>query len=393
MKVLQINSVCGFGSTGRIATDLYDAIVKNGDECLIAYGRGKASDKYNTYKIGSRLNNYIHGFESRLFDNHGFSSRIATIKFIKKIKEYQPDVIHLHNLHGYYINIKILFNFLKEYDIPVVWTLHDCWAFTGHCCHYTYNKCYKWETQCCKCKNKNIYPSSLLFDQSKNNYKKKKEIFTGLKKLTIITPSNWLAKEVKKSFLKEYPIKVINNGIDLNIFKPTKSNFRTDYKLQDKIIILGVANLWNQKKGYNDFFDLARQLDNRYIIVMIGLTKKQINNLPSNILGITRTNNMNELAEIYSAADVFFNPSQEETLGLVTAEALACGIPAIVYRHTAIPEVIDINCGIVIKDKDIFTLINYIDNLSKEIKILCINRAKLFNKDIMFERYMNEYKK
>ena len=334
MKVLQINSVCGIRSTGRICSDLAEVLEQNGHECKIAYGRETVPEKYQKYavRIGSDFDVKLHALQSRIFDNAGFGSRRATEKFIEWVKEYDPDVIHLHNIHGYYINIEVLFNYLAKADKPVVWTLHDCWAFTGHCAHYSYVKCGKWNVGCYNCPQKKSYPSSFLFDYSKQNWIKKNVLFTSVNNMTLVTPSKWLANEVKQSFLSKYPVNVIPNGIDLNVFKPTPSDFREKNSLVGKKIILGVASAWGLKKGLFDFVELSKCLDEDYKIVLVGLTEKQKKELPSNILKITRTNNIHELAEIYTAADVFFNPTYEDNYPTVNLEAQACGTPVITYR-------------------------------------------------------------
>lgn len=334
-KVLLINSVCGIGSTGRICTDLAQQFEKQGNEVKIAYGRNsyvpKQFQKY-AVRIGNNLDVKLHALKTRLFDNHGFGSYNATKKFLKWVEEYNPNLIWLHNIHGYYINIELLFNWLKQHqNIQIKWTLHDCWAFTGHCSHFIIAKCNKWQTLCQNCPQKKRYPTSLFKDNSKQNFEKKKQLFTGLKKLTLITPSQWLANLVKQSFLKEYPVEVIYNTIDKNIFKPTPSDFRRKYGLENKKIILGVAGVWNNTKGLNDFIELSKILDDNYKIILVGLTQKQIKSLPKNILAIQKTNSPQELAQIYSASDVFFNPTYEDNYPTVNLEAQACGTSVITY--------------------------------------------------------------
>ena len=301
MKVLMINSVCGIKSTGRIATDLADMLTEKGHIVKIAYGREEVPEKYKGYavRIGNEWDVRLHGLEARLFDNAGFGSKKATLKFLEWVREFAPDIIHLHNLHGYYINVELLFKFLKEYKKPVIWTLHDCWAFTGHCAHFDLCKCYKWKTECHKCPQKKEYPASILLDNSRKNYRNKKKAFQGVDNMVIVTPSNWLSDLVKESFLREYETRVINNGIDLALFKPTEGGFREKYKLENKIIVLGVASAWGVKKGLVDFIELRKQLDRRYEIVLVGVSEEDKNILPDGMLGITRTDSVKELAEIY----------------------------------------------------------------------------------------------
>ena len=342
MKYLFINVVAGSGSTGKIATQMCRQLQAEGHQCVLAYGRWKANcDDIDTYRIGNALDYRLHGLQTRLFGRHGFGSKSATRKFLKWVEEYDPDVIWLHNIHGYYINIEMLFDYLKKAGKKVYWTLHDCWSFTGHCAYFTYAKCDKWKTGCCECKQKNRYPQSLLIDNSKQNYERKKKAFCGVKNITLITPSQWLADLVKESFLKEYPVEVIRNEIDRNVFKPTESNFRKKYGLEDKIVLLGVASTWDERKGLRDYLKLAEMLPDKYKIVLVGLNKKQLKKLPDNMLGLPRTESANQLAEIYTAADVFVNLSYEENYPTVNLEAQACGTPVIAYDVGGTRETLD----------------------------------------------------
>ncbi len=394
MKVLQINSVCGIRGTGRICTDIADILTQNGHDCKIAYGRETVPDEYKKYavRIGSDLSVKIDAIKSRIIDNAGFNSVCATKKFVKRIEEYNPDIIHLHNIHGYYLNVEILFDYLKKADKPVVWTLHDCWTFTGHCAYFDFVGCDKWLKGCEICPQKHEYPASLFADSSYKNYIRKKHIFTGVKNMTLLTPSNWLERQVNKSFLREYPVKVVNNGIDLSVFKPTDSNFRQKHGLEHKKVVLGVASVWDRRKGLSDFLELSKMLDDSYRIVLVGLNKEQISNLPKNIIGLPRVPEASELAEIYSAADVFANLSVEETMGLTTVEALACGTPVVVYDRTAIPEVVDEITSIVVKYGDINALKNAVTSIHKRTTD-CINRATHFDKNTRYNSILDTYLK
>ena len=394
MKLLQINSVCGLGSTGRIAKNIHDLFAKLGHECLFAYGRGTAPPGINSLRIGTDLDNYLHAAETRLFDMHGFSSTSATKKFINKIKEYSPDLIHLHNLHGYYINVELLFNYLKEASKPIIWTLHDCWAFTGHCAHFDYIGCKRWQKNCHDCPQKGIYPSSFLFDNSKNNYLKKRNLFTSVANMVIVTPSKWLASIVEKSFLNGYPLQVIYNGIDLDVFKSRENDFRRRNHLEGKIIILGVANIWAFKKGLDDFINLSKTIDNdKFKIVLVGLNEQQLKKIPKNILGIERTNNEQELAEIYSAADVFFNPTYEEVLGMTNIEALACGTPVITYNSGGSPECVSAKSGYVIGKGEWKKVPEIMDNMKNFQYEELRSEAQAFDKSTNYMEYITLYKK
>lgn len=335
MKALVINSVCGIGSTGRICTDIAQELEKQGYEVKIAYGRkSDVPRKYEKYavRIGTDLDCKLHALQTRLFDAHGFGSKRATRIFLNWAEEYKPDLLWLHNLHGYYINIAMLFEWIKSHqEMTVKWTLHDCWAFTGHCTHFSMVKCVQWQEHCLNCKQLRKYPACFGISSVKKNFERKKNLFTGVEKLTLITPSKWLASLTRYSFLKEYPVEVRYNSIDTKIFKPRSSDFRKRYNLNDKIIVLGVANVWEERKGLIDFYKLRKKLDERYIVVLVGLNKVQIDRLPEGIIGIQKTNSPQELAEIYSISDVFVNPTYEDNYPTVNLEAEACGTPVITY--------------------------------------------------------------
>lgn len=353
MKLLQINSTCGFGSTGRIAVNILNTVIENGGDGLICYGRGTAPNGVPSYKIGSETLVRIHGVISRVTDRQGFYSANSTKKLVRKIEEYNPDIIHLHNIHGYYLDIRVLFDYLKKCGKPIVWTLHDCWAFTGHCAHFTAVGCDKWKTGCHSCPSKKEYPQSLVLDNSEKNYNEKKALFTGLKNVTLVTPSNWLGELAKESFLKEYPVKVINNGINTDIFKPTESDFKQRYGLKNKKILLGVASVWQESKGLGDFIKLSGELPEDFKIVLVGLTDAQLSMLPKEIIGIKRTENAKQLAEIYTAADVFLNPTYEDTYPTTNLESVCCGTPVVTYNTGGSPESLIGGRGITVPVGDI----------------------------------------
>ena len=349
MKYLFINSVAGFGSTGRIAAEKCRELMAEGHECVLAFGREKANcDDIPTVQIGSAVDYKLHGLRCRLMDDHGFGSKTATRKFMDWVQDYDPDVIWLHNVHGYYIHIGLLFDYLRSCGKKIIWTLHDCWAFTGHCAYFDFVRCDKWKTGCHHCPQKKAYPASMGLDGSRRNYAKKKNRFTGIPDLRLTVPSYWLESRVKQSFLRDYPVEVLYNTINRDVFRPTPGNFREKYGLKGKKILLGVASVWDARKGLSDFEELSSMLDDRYKIVLIGLTEKQISALPENILGLPRTNSMEELVAAYTEADIFLNPSVEETFGMTAMEARCCGTEAIVYRDTACEEIVNQFGGIAV---------------------------------------------
>lgn len=392
MKVLQINSVCGVGSTGKICVDIAKILKEKGHDCVIAYGRGEATGWDKTYKITSSFGNKLHYLKSRIFDRHGLGSSFETKKFIKYIKKYNPDVIHLHNIHGYYLNYKILFTYLQNYQGKVVWTMHDMWTMTGHCA-YSY-ECEKWYNGCHHCSKLKDYPNA-LFDNSKKNYVLKKKMFTSIKNLTIVTVSEWLKDEFKKSYFKNSHIDVVHNGIDISLFKPYESDFREKNNLIGKKVLLAVADRWTERKGFSDFLKLAEMLDENTKLVMVGLTEEQKNTLPANIIGITRTENQKQLAELYSTADLFVNLTYSDTFGLVNIESLACGTPVLTYKTGGSPETISEEVGYVVEQGDINKVYKIIKsfNKTKNIKNLCIQHATKFDKKLKFEEYIQIYAK
>ena len=334
MRALLVNSVCGIRSTGRICVNIAEELEREGYEVKIAYGRESVPEPHGNYavEIGTAFGVRLHGLRSRLLDEHGLGSALATRRFLAWADAYDPDLLWLHNIHGYYINYELLLAWIKSRpEMKVRWTLHDCWAFTGHCAHFTVAGCEKWKQGCARCPQTGKYPASLFRDNSAANYARKKAAFTGVSDMTLITPSKWLAGLVSQSFLKDYPVEVRYNTVDTSVFKPTPGDFRARYGLEDKVIVLGVASAWSKNKGLEDFCRLSGMLDERYQIVLVGLTRDQLAALPEKILGIERTNDPRELAEIYTAADVFVNPTYEDTYPTVNLEAEACGTRVVTY--------------------------------------------------------------
>lgn len=391
-KLLQINVTTNWGSTGRIAEAINLTAQRKGWDCSTAYGRWAYPSKFTTYKVGNKLDMYVHYFENRIFDREGLSSRRATMMLIRHIEELKPDVISLHNVHDHYLNYKLLFRYLNETDIKVVWTFHDCWAFTGHCFHFVTAGCMRWKTGCHACPLQHIYPNTVL-DRSAKNYTLKKDLFTANKNLSIVACSDWLGNFVRESFLKGKRIEIIHNGCDLIVFKPQAKARDTS-----KFKVIAVSNVWYPNKGELDIYKLRTMLpEDEYEITMVGLTADQIKKLPLGIRGLQRTQNVQELAVLYSDADVLVNPTYEDNFPTVNIEALACGTPVISYHTGGSPEAVDENTGTVVEQGNLERLCTKI----KEFKTVgfkqqhsadCRKRAEeCFDKDKCFEKYIDLY--
>lgn len=395
MKVLQINTVCGRGSTGRIVADIHQLLLERGHIGKVIYGRYQSPENIDAVKIGSKASTAYHVLTTRIFDRQGFASKKATKQLVTVIEEYQPDIIHLHNLHGYYLNIKLLFKYLAKKKTPIVWTFHDCWAYTGHCVYYDYIGCEKWKKQCFACPKKKEYPNSFLFDNSKKNYKQKKVLFTMPENLTIVTVSDWLKGQVEKSFMSKYDVLRIYNGIDRTVFHPTESNLKERLGIAGKFMMLGVSDTWSERKGLSYFMKLSQELKEDEVLVMVGFKKEELTELPPNIIAFERTNSVQQLVEFYSAADVVLNPSFEETFGLVTAEALSCGTPVIVSNTTASPELIDETCGRIVDKNDYEGFKRAIADIKAGSidREACLKQAELFDKEKNYRLYIDLYEK
>lgn len=339
MKVVQINCAAG-GSTGTIAKAIHGELIERGHESYIFYGFGTPT-KENMIRVGGYFSLHSHAVLSRNLGLQGYFSVLATMRMLRRIRKINPDIIHLHNLHGSYLNLPLLFRYLKKSTANIIVTLHDCWLFTGKCPYFTVAGCEKWKDACGKCSQLPGYPRSKVDTTAKCLRDKKKWLSDFGDRLQIVTVSDWLRDTAKQSFLGQYSVRTIHNGIDCDIFSPKDdAAIRKKYCLENKFVLLGVASAWDKRKGLSVFLEMAKQLTEDEVIVLVGLTEAQCAQMPHNVIGITRTENQQELAQLYSAANVFINPSKEETFGLVTAEAMACGTPVVVYDSTACAEVV-----------------------------------------------------
>lgn len=400
MKIAEINMMTT-GSTGKIMFQIAETARTSGNTVQtyspVPFVRGKKNEEIkipNHFWWGTRTEAMLHYYAGSLFGANGLFSWFGTHSLIKRLRKFSPDIIHLHNIHGFCLNLPMFFRYIKKSGVKVVWTLHDCWAFTGHCPHFTMSKCDKWKIGCQHCPQYRDYPKSYL-DNSRRMYRLKKKWFSSVEDLIIVTPSEWLAGLVKQSFLKNYPVNVINNGIDLNVFKPTDSDFRVKHNIGDKYIVLGVAFGWGKRKGLDVFIELAKRLNmEKYQIVLVGTDDSVDKQLPNNIISIHRTNNQTELAEIYSAADLFVNPTREENYPTVNMESIACGTPVVTFETGGSPEILDKACGAVVPCDDV-------DAMKKEIIRICetkpysseafLERAKKFDKNEKFKEYIKLY--
>lgn len=364
-RLLQINPVIrNSTSTGRIMQEIAELATQHGWECYIAYSKGRDGMKpckVKTIPVGNRWSTAWHGVTTRLFDRHGLASNRATRRFIKEIERIKPDIIHIHNIHGYFLNYKILFDYLAQSCIPVIWTVHDCWLYTGHCYYYSFAQCDKWKEGCHHCPQRKEFPTSYFIDRSRKNYRDKQKAFTSLPKeqLTIVPVSKWIRGEMQHSFLKDCRYQVIHNGIDTKTFNIYDSEaVKEKYELQGKHILLGLASIWSEEKGLNDFIRMAPLLHEDEVIVLVGIKEEQKALLPTNIVAIARTENIRQLAELYAAADAFVNSTWQDNYPTVNMEAIACGTPVVTYRTGGSIETITPDTGIIVEQGDVQGLLS-----------------------------------
>lgn len=395
--LIQINTCLAKGSTGRIAESIGVMMKKLGWDCYVVHGNRYAGEtQLKSINAGSSVHEYLHALGSMLFDKHGLYSSSQTRKLIGKIRNLKPDVIQLHCVHGYYINYEILFDFLHELDVPVVWTFHDCWAFTGHCAHFDFAGCDKWKTGCHACELLKDYPRSFFVDNSKDNWQRKRNSFTSVEKLHIVAVSDWLAKLTRQSFLQKYPVMVIHNGIDLSVFKPVNNTIREQYGISEEdILVLGVATAWGKNKGLNDFIRLSNEPGIK--VVLVGVSEEVKKSLPENVISVYRTENQHKLAEFYSAADMLVNPTYNDSFPTVNLEALACGTPVVTYRTGGSPEAIDTETGAVVEKGDYAGLLSNVrmfaqTSYKRHHSQACRKRAEeYFDMNRQFDEYRKLY--
>lgn len=372
--LLIINVALNWGSTGKIVEGIGTLAQALGWEVVVAHGaRYKNTSKLKSLQVSSRYGEWIHYLKSSLFDAQGLGSICETKRFLKRLDEIKPDLVHIHNIHGCFVNYPLLFTYLKEHNIPVVWTLHDCWAITGHCTHFMRTNCKKWQAGCNHCPQKKTFPATYLLDRSKRNYSFKKSLFTSMSMMYITTVSNWLKGIAESSYLKNYPVTVVPNGIKTDVFTPTLSQVKEQYGLQGKKLLLAVAIGLDERKGLNDYIKLAEMLPEQYQLMLVGLTEEEQKALPKSIIGVKRTSGAKALAEYYSAADVLLSLSYEETFGMTIIEAMACGTPAIVYDNTAQPELVTPETGLVVANGDV-------DGAKKAIEEVCSKGKTYYSK-------------
>lgn len=382
MKVLLINSVSGYGSTGTICEEIANTLEREGHECFIAYGQLSSTYK-NNFRVGSKIENHLHNLGSRILGKQGYFTKNGTNKLISFIESYKPDVIHLHNLHGNYLNLPSLFTFLRNFQGKIIYTLHDCWAFTGKCAHYTSVKCYKWQTECHACPQIKKYPPSLFLDYSAEMFRDKKEWFTSLPNLQIITVSHWLESQVRQSFLKDKIIKTIYNWVDVDVYKPIQieNNSIKNEIDTSKFTLLFTSAYWNKNdEKWKSFIQLASNLPEEFQLLLVGNVDKNCK-IPNNVLSIGYVNCKHKMAELYNIANAYIHLSSEDTFGKVIAEALACGTPAIVYNSTACPEVVGKGCGSVVEKGNINQIIESIQNIKSNTKDYYSQNCISFVKD------------
>ena len=397
MRIFQLNTFCGVKSTGRITTEIAKLVETSGGECKIGFGADMAPDELSRFamRIGTPVERKAHGALRKLLDGEGYGSTLGTRRLIGQMRAFRPELVHLHNLHGCYLNLRLLFGYLKDAGLPVVWTLHDCWPFTGHCAYFDYAGCDRWQTRCHDCPQQRGYPVCIGLDGSARNFQHKKRLFTALSNLTFVVPCEWMKQPLGRSFLSGYPVRVIPNGVNREIFHPVENDVRARYSIGERKLVLAAASEWDERKGLRYLVESARRLGEGYRFAVIGLSEAQVEALPEGMTGLTHTESPAELAAWYSAADCFANPTMEDNMPMVNLEALACGTPVAVFRTGGCPEAVDGSCGAVVEQADVPAFSDAIARLCErrnEMREGCLRRAARFDSGDTFRAYVDLYK-
>ncbi|MBE5801189.1 MAG: glycosyltransferase [Clostridiales bacterium] len=397
MRIYQLNTFCGIKSTGKIALEIANLVKEDGGECRIGYGAGDVPPEAApyAYRIGNPLERKIHGAIRKLFDAEGYGSYHGTQRLIHDIRDFSPDLIHLHNIHGAYLHIPSLFTYLQEAKVPVLWTLHDCWPFTGHCAYFDASGCQQWLSECNHCPSQRQYPVCLGIDGSRRNHRMKKRVLCKPEDMTFVLPCQWLNSHFSRSYLSHYPTRVIYNGVNRDVFHPVESKLRTKYGLKGKKVVLSVASDWDERKGLSYLIEAAQKMGESFTFVLIGLTSAQIEQLPQGMIGLTNTADSMELAAWYSTADCFANPTLEDNMPMVNLEALACGTPVVVFSTGGCPEAVTPECGLIVPKGDLDALCSSIAVVCENnasMRTACVQRAASFDCRSTFQAYLSLYK-
>ncbi len=397
MRVFTLNTFCGAGSTGRIAAEIADYAAGQGDQTVIGFGAGTPAPGTEVYalRIGGKAGRKWHGALRKLLDMEGYGSVLATRRLIRFLSQYRPDVIHLHNIHGCYLNHRLLFRYLRRSNVPVVWTLHDCWPFTGHCAYFDRTGCNRWQTECHACPQKAAYPACIGLGGSRRNYRRRRRLFTSLPNLTLVAPCRWMAGLTRRSFLADVPVRVVYNGVDRERFAPVESDIRARYRIGERYVALAVASDWDERKGLKYLPSLAQALGNAFCVVAIGLSPEQIGELPSGILGLSRTADPGELIGWYSTADCLVNPTLEDNMPLVNLEALACGTPVVTFQTGGCPEAVTEACGAVVPKGDAAALAGAVKRVAPQkeaMRAACLEQAEQFDAGKTVKAYYELYR-
>lgn len=398
MKLLQINAVYGYGSTGVIVKDIHEMCLESGIDSYVAYSTSSDNDINikNGYKIGNVLGKKIHALLGRINGQQAYFSSFATRKFLKYIDEISPDIVHLHNLHSNYINLNMLLKYLAEKDIATVLTLHDCWFFTGGCFHYTEAKCFKWKEKCGNCPKKHTDTPAYCLDLSRKIQSDREKYFSQIKKLTTVGVSDWIASEAKQTFLGKSDVRRIYNGVDLDFFKNTPSDMRTELGIdEDKFVVLAMANKWLLPVNADAFKYVTSKLPENAVMLMVGCSEEQKQSLPPNVIGIDFIKEREKLRNVYSLSDVFINCTREDSLPFVNFETQACGLPVITYGNTGAKETVDGYSSFSVNDGDYHTLsdklLELIENHTISEKICSQFIVEEFDMNKNYQKYIDLY--